>query len=352
MVVSFSGDKNFLEGLKKDKAPFLLGCCVTETSEIEGITQAGIEGMIYLTPTLDSEFLCDGEVKSLEDLAKTPKGVPTPALITRAVSLETPFSSIEILNLGFEKKPQIKNAKVHDFGIKPSGRIDQNAKIEAREIFEKGKAFAKEFKTKSDYIILAETTPAGTTTAYATALALGYEAKGLFSSSFKDNPKSIKEEVVQKALNHIDKKMDTFERLSVVSDNMLIFSAGFAMEASFEKKVLLGGGTQMAAVMIIIDRLLKEGEKACSENIALATTRWVYEDPNSDIEKLLSNLSFTPNAFYGDMSFKDSKLDILKLYDKGEAKEGVGAGAAIVYGYLRGLKQEDILQGVQRLLGV
>jgi NaMN:DMB phosphoribosyltransferase len=52
------------------------------------------------------------------------------------------------------------------------------------------------------------------------------------------------------------------------------------------------------------------------------------------------------------MSFKDSKLDILKLYDKGEAKEGVGAGAAIVYGYLRGLKQEDILQGVQRLLGV
>ena len=33
----------------------------TKTSQIEGITQAGIPGKIYLTPILDSEFLCTGE---------------------------------------------------------------------------------------------------------------------------------------------------------------------------------------------------------------------------------------------------------------------------------------------------
>ncbi len=350
MVVCFKGDKDFLNGLKDKKAPFLLACSTTKTCEIEGITQAGIPGMIHLTPTLDSEFLCEGEVKSLTDLAKTPKGVPTPALITRAVSLQTPYSFIEILDLGMAKKPQIQNCRLKEFDISPSNRIDKKADINAKEVFEKGRKYAKEFKSESEYIILAETTPAGTTTAYATALALGYEANGLFSSSFKNDPKSKKEEVVKKALSLIKKSDDIFDKLSKVSDNMLIFTAGFAMEASKSKRVILGGGTQMAAALMIVDSLLNLYE-ANTKNIALATTKWVYEDKNSDIKKLLELLSFSPNAFYGDFSFKNSKLDILKLYDQGEAKEGVGAGASIVYGYMRGAKEEDIVKGVERLLG-
>ena len=350
MVVCFRGDKNFLNDLKNKKAPFLLACSTTKTCEIEGITQAGIPGLIHLTPTLDSEFLCEGEVKSLKDLAKTPKGVPTPALITRAVSLKSSFSLISILDIGMAKKPIIKKCQYKSFGITPSNRIDKGADILAKEVFEKGRNFAKKFKTDKDFIILGETTPAGTTTAYATSLALGYDSWNLFSSSFKNDPKSIKDEVVKRALSLIKKEDNIFDILSKVSDNMLIFSAGFAMEASLNKKVILGGGTQMAAVMMIIDRLLNS-ENANVNNIALATTKWVYEDKNSNIEALLDMLSFTPNAFFGDFSFKNSKLDILKLYDKGEAKEGVGAGAAIVYGYTQGLKEDDIVKGVEELLG-
>ncbi len=350
MVVSFKGDKNFLKDLKNQQAPFLLACSTTKTCQIEGITQAGIPGLIHLTPTLDSEFLCDGVVKSLKDLAKTPKGVPTPALITRAVSKKAKFCKIEIIDVGMAEKPKIENCLFEDLGIPPSDRIDKNAKIDAKKVFEKGRDFAKRFDTKSDFVILAETTPAGTTTAYATALALGYDARGLFSSSFKDDPKSKKEQIVKKALSLIEEKEGVFEKLSKVSDNMLIFTAGFSMEISHKKKVILGGGTQMAAALMIIDKLL-ESFDANTKNLSLATTKWVYEDKNSDIKALLDMLSFTPSAFYADFSFEQSKLDILKLYDKGEAKEGVGAGAALVYGFMRGLSEEDIVKGVEELLG-
>jgi len=40
-----------------------------------------------------------------------------------------------------------------------------------------------------------------------------------------------------------------------------------------------------------------------------------------------------------------------KLYDEGEAKEGVGAGGALVYGILNGLGKEDITKEVEGFLG-
>ena len=57
-------------------------------------------------------------VRSLKDIAKTSKGVPTPALITRAVHLLNPFSNIELLNLGIEVIPQVDYFKIHNMQLK------------------------------------------------------------------------------------------------------------------------------------------------------------------------------------------------------------------------------------------
>jgi len=76
---------NETDSLPKGKADFLLAASVTRTCEIDGITQAGIPGKIPLTPTLDAEFITNEKVFSMPQLAETPTGVPTPALITRAV---------------------------------------------------------------------------------------------------------------------------------------------------------------------------------------------------------------------------------------------------------------------------
>ena len=348
------GSVDFLEFLRGKKATFLLSASVTKTCEIPQISQAGIPGKLYLTPTLDAEFLCVKEVRSLEDIAKTPKGVPTPALITRAIHELKAFSNIEILNLGMDVLPQIDYFKVHNFDIKSSNRIDEGAKIPAMEIFQKALEFGQNFQTNDDYVILAETIPAGTTTANATALALGYECEGYFSSSYKNNPSDIKNETIQKALQNLDSKADLFEKLSDISDNMIIFNAGFILGSRANNlKILLAGGTQMAAVLLVVNSILRSMDgQIDSSNLALATTKWIAKDTNSDIKALLEQLDFSINAYASDFDFSESSHPALKLYDEGEAKEGVGCGGALCYGTINGLSKIEITKKIESFLGV
>jgi len=351
MIQNITGKIDFIESLRGKKATFMLAMSNTDTANIEGITQAGIPGQIYLTPTLDSEFLTTGEVRSLDNVAVTPKGVPTPALITRAVHLLNPFSNIELINLGLEKLPKIDYFKIHDFSIKPSGSISDGANIDAQSLFQQGVAFGQKYKCKDDYIILAESVPSGTTTAKATALALGYDASKNFSSSFKEVPSDIRENTIQNALKNISSNDDIFKILGDVSDNMIIFNAGFILGLNNSTPIILAGGTQMACVLLVVNKILEvmQGEIETS-NLALATTSWIANDTNSDIKKLLEMCSFSINSYFDDFNFSLSQHPALKLYDEGEAKEGVGAGGALVYASLNGVSQEHVTKQVEEFL--
>ncbi|MCL4432288.1 MAG: TIGR00303 family protein [Epsilonproteobacteria bacterium] len=352
-IKTILGNNDFTEFLRGKKATFFLSLSNTKTANIAGITQAGIPGMIHLTPTLDAEFLCTGEVRSLKNIATTPKGVPTPGLITRAAHLLHPFSSLALLDLGLEVKPKIDYFPLYDFGIEPSGSIDTGANIDAMELFEKGVEFAEEYFCRSDYIILGESVPSGTTTALATSLALGYDTHDKFSSSFKNVPTDIKQHVVAQALSGCEGIDDLFEKLSRVSDNMLIFNAGLVLGLQKRKiTTVLAGGTQMAALLLVINSILKHTEQSISgHNLALCTTKWVHEDPNSEIKKLLEMVDFPVNAYYADFDFSLTEHPALKLYDEGEAKEGVGAGGALMYACLNGITQEQITRKVESFLG-
>ncbi len=348
------GKQDFLESLRGKDASFLLSCSVSNTCEIPNLSQAGIPGKLHLTPTLDAEYLTLKEVRSLDNIATTPKGIPTPALITRAVHELKPFKAIEILNLGFEIEPQIEHFEIHNFDLKPSGNIVNNASINAFEVFQKGVAFAQEYQAKGEYTILAETIPTGTTTATATAMALGYNCENCFSSSYKNVPSSLKQEVLQKALAHINTSMDVFEKLSAVSDNMIIFNAGFILGLQASKhKLILAGGTQMASVLLVVNSILQTmGGELDTSKVALCTTKWIAQDNNSDIKAILEQLDFPINAYSADFDFSHSKSEVLKLYDQGEAKEGVGAGGALVYGLINGLDKNSVVQKVEQLLGL
>jgi len=330
----------------------MLAMSNTATAHIAGITQAGIPGMIHLTPILDAEFLITGEVRSLPNVAETPKGVPTPALITRGVHLLSPYSHIELLDLGLEVQPKGDDLNIHHFDIQASGNITDGANINAKALFDKGVTFGKTYKYKDDYLILGESVPSGTTTATATALALGYDAKALFSSSFKDVPNNLREETLAKALAHVKGKTDLFDILGSVADNMLIFNAGFILGVNSRFPIVLAGGTQMACVLLVANSISKYmGAEVDSFKLALCTTKWVAEDEHSDIKALLEMLDFPINAYYADFDFSLSEHPALKLYDEGEAKEGVGAGGALMYGYLNGLSKESITRQVEGFLG-
>lgn len=352
MIKIILGNNDFIDALKSQKATFILALSNTKTANIPGITQAGIPGKLHLTPTLDAEFICTGEVKSLNNIAETPKGVPTPALMTRAIHLLNPYGRIELLNLGLEIIPQVADCKIHNFNIEPSQSIAKDANINSQAIFQKGLDFGKNYICKDDYIILGESVPSGTTTAMATALGLKYDAKDYFSSSFKEVPSDIRETTLKLALSNLDYNDDIFEVLSKVSDNMLIFNAGFIIGLNNTTKIILAGGTQMACVLLIVNKILKIlGKTLDMSNLALCTTKWVIEDKNSDIKALLKLLSFDINAYYSNFDFSETKHPALKLYDQGEAKEGVGAGGALMYGYLNSLSQKEITKQVESFLG-
>jgi len=332
------------------QADFLLAACVTYTCEIPNLTQAGIPGKIPLTPTLDAEFISTGKVFSLGDIAETPKGVPTPALITRAVQELTPFSSLQIINLGLQVEPQ--QSKLINLNILPSPSITDARAFDAKDIFGKGFAFGKEYQLQGDYLIIGESTPSGTTTAQASITALGYETKGLFASSFKDAPSSIKEETISAALSKLTSNMSLFEKLGHTADNMLVFLAGFILSASRRFNLVLAGGTQMAAVLLIANKIsARQAIHHDHRHLHLCTTKWIAEDADSDIEALLNQLDYRLKSYYADFSFEHSSHPALTLYDKGEAKEGVGAGAAIAYAFSQGLSEKELIQKIESYLG-
>ena len=221
------------------------------------------------------------------------------------------------------------------------------------EVFQKGLEFGQNYQTKDEYVILAETIPAGTTTANATALALGYECEGYFSSSFKNNPSDIKNETIKKAIENIDLNADIFERLSNVSDNMIIFNAGFILGSRANNlKVILAGGTQMASVLLTVNSILRSMDGVIdSSNLALCTTKWINKDEKSNIKALLEQLDFSINAYASDFDFSLSSHPALKLYDEGEAKEGVGCGGALCYASINGLTKENITKKIESFLG-
>lgn len=330
------GSVDLLEYLRGKQATFLLAGSVTKTSEIPNILQSENSTNSNLTPTLNAEFLCLKELKSLENITKTSKNILKPVLITRAVHELKPFSNIEILDLGLELKPKINYFKVHSFDIKPSARIDDGAKINAMEIFQKGVEFGTNYESKDDYIILSESAIGSEITAVATAKALGYKCDDFLSNCVNDVSRDIKNSTIETALNRIQLDDDVFTKLSNVSDNTLIFNAGFILGSTSKNlKVMLAGSIQMATVLLIVNSILESMQGAVdSSNIALCTSK---NKNNKNIKRLLDQLNFPINAYSSS-------------FDSNELEDSVGYGAALCYASINGVNKKELVSKIDSLL--
>ena len=51
-----------------------------------------------------------------------------------------------------------------------------------------------------------------------------------------------------------------------------------------------------------------------------------------------------------EFSFADAEIPVLKRYDDGEAKEGVGAGACLAYAAVNGLSNEAVLREIEIIM--
>ncbi len=292
----------------------------TDVSLIPGISIAGPSPeATHYTPALDVEYLLTGRPITLDRVPVTPTGIPTPAVVTRALTTDLPKL---VVDAGSRHPPQIPRVTL---GGAPGGDIRKGAlPRRAVETIAKNGYTLGEQLGKLGRVAIGESIPGGTTTAMAILIALGYNAWGRTSSAAPNNPKELKIAIVKEALSRLKTPADPITAVSEVGDPVHIAIASIALGVvKTGGEVYLAGGTQMAAAAALYKALGGDVGK-----LAVVTTRWVVEDKTADFFGLMEEVG-VKRIYHSTVSFKDSKCRGLRAYEEGYVKEGVAMGYAL-----------------------
>lgn len=319
---------------------FLCVLSNTDTARVPGISAAGKSPeVIDYTPACDAELVTFGKTVSMSEPPMT--GIsPTPAVITRAAMLMTgiPFMFIKS---GLRVVPRIP---LLDVGGRPGASITTGKAVQdAVLIFENAVELGRQLKQLSDMVIIGESVPGGTTTAMCVLKALGISAK--VSSSFSQNPLSIKEKLVNEALQSAGISEgcladDPMLAMKYFGDPMMPCVCGL-VKGLGKTDIMLAGGTQMMAVMAILKLMGLKG------SVSIATTRFVADDPTASFLDTVSALGAV--SYIADPGFNLSRNQGLKMYESGVVKEGVGAGGAMLAAGLMGFGRDAFRAEVEKV---
>lgn len=314
----------------------------TEVCRIPGISMAGAHpAMVPFTAPADADLLWWGAPRVVDAIPMDPQGHPTPGLITRAAQLEAHFSVLVIRAGSFVPPacPYIETATA------PGGRPDEYPAVpEATRLFEWGKTLGTMLARAEDPLVIGESVPGGTTTAFLLLRALGYE--GMVSSAGPENPISLKEALWQRTTQRLGNALRTLpenplQAVAELGDPMQPLAAGLAAGAAGTCRVILAGGTQMLAVAALARRMGQETP------LTVATTTYVARDPSAHFLTLAERIGVEPWA--APLDFSRSAHAGLRDYEKGFVKEGVGAGGAVWYAAFRGIATDRVIARTEEL---
>jgi len=331
--------QNFLETIKSGKSLFAFVISYTETCEIPGITFAGADkNSIQFTPPADAEYLHYGYCKTIDKIPMTPDGKPTPGLLTKT-ALESSSIPHLTINAGSKISPQLPFIETGlPFG-KNISIEDAMTDSEVSQAVDFGRILGRSLASLTDCLVIGESIPGGTTTALAVLRALGFDAK--VSSSIPENPVELKNQIVESALKRIDSD-HPYSIVAKVGDPMIPFVAGMLSSASGVSKVMLAGGTQMAAVLAFASKIGFN-----EENTIIGTTSYITNDENANFKELVQKIANIP-IISVDPDLKNSRHSGLRAFSEGFAKEGVGAGGCIISSMLKtGNDSEKFLKMVE-----
>ncbi len=312
---------NFIDALKSDHSLFSLVISYTETCEIPGITFAGADkDSIKFTPPADAEYLYYGYCKTIDTIPMTPDGKPTPALLTKT-ALESSSIPHIVINAGSKIHPQlpfIQTNLSHGRNISVESAMSDSQVSQAVDY---GRMVGRNLASMTDCLIIGESIPGGTTTALAVLRGLGFKAK--VSSSIPTNPIELKNEIANSALERLTSD-NPYHVISEVGDPMIAFVSGMLSSASETTKVMLAGGTQMAAVLGFASKIGFN-----EPNTAIGTTSYILGDSSANFKSLVPEIADIP-IISVNPGLENSKFSGLKAFSQGFAKEGVGAGGSII----------------------
>ncbi len=348
--------------LSKDSA-FVLALGATETSNIAGISAAGITPEARrLTPAVDAEALILGRTVDGAPIPVSPAGIVSPVVITRAC-LQMIAQMPEIIDCGTFVSPKSKTVTAGTVVARCLSTGDAIDDDVVMDLFEFGCSYGQRLSETHDLISCAECVPGGTTTAMAVLTALGLDVRNLLSSSLPVSNHASRFNIVEVGLRNAGLSTEEFQQkplqcVARVGDPMQAVVAGIVMTASQSCPVLLCGGSQMIAVYALAEALLKTTSEfswtpnnevrqrlQCADglqqlhlqqlrrNTLVITTKWVALDQTANMKEL-ARLTETPFAC-SCPDFNSSRHVGLRAYEQGNVKEGVGAGGAMALAHLK-----------------
>jgi uncharacterized protein (TIGR00303 family) len=335
-IASLNQSYSTLNEFSTSSPIFICVISYTGTSEIPGITMAGANvDLLKFTSAADSEFLYYGYCKCINRVPVTPDGKPTPAIVTRSALLLTGIPFL-IVDAGSKIKPYIPYIS---FNVGSGNNIKSHDAIDIGDVkkaFDYGIVLGKQLSKSNDLVVVGESVPGGTTTALGVLIALGIDARFKMSSSMPENPHVLKNDIVDECIKRVGisyggLKEDPFRAISLFGDPMIPSVAGIAAGVMSSKgRVMLAGGTQMCAVVAILNSL-----HIPIDNLCIGTTSYVARDRSSNLVDLMKLISADIPIYSSNLHMIESSKPGLRAFAKGYVKEGVGSGGVSITSMLK-----------------
>ena len=323
---------------------FILVTGGTDIGRIPGISVAGSnpEVLPYTAPA-DADLLWWGETFVTDAIPVDPQGHPTPALITRAARVLADFPTM-IVRAGTYLPPVCPFLET---GADPGGDPRTGPSVpQASRLWDAGFSLGRLFSKMNETVVIAETIPGGTTSAFLLLRALGHD--GMVSSAGPQNPAGLKERMCSDVAKRLGiqpggMKGRGLDVVREMGDPMQAVAGGLAAGSLGNAQVVLAGGTQMLAVAALVRDI------GLKEPMTVATTRYVIEDPSADFESIAASVNV--DTWAARLDFSKSPFPGLADYERGYVKEGVGAGGAVWYAEKLGVSCEEVTLAVNELYG-
>lgn len=313
---------------------FVLVVGTTHTATIKGISAAGANPDLMLhTPAADVEIVEYGQPVLAPVTPVSPAGCPTPAVVTRAVRDLVGFDVV-VVDAGLATRTAAPTVTV---GEHPGADVrDAEPVPYAADVFERSHQLGQ--KLPDEELVIGESIPGGTTTALGVLSALGEPYR--VSSSLSENPITLKQEIVTAALEESGLREgelagDPVLAMQLMGDPVLAAVTGLALGAvERDAAVTLAGGTQMIAAGALIRHF------DVHTPVGLATTSFVADDETADLRTAVRALEMELTVT--DPGFDQTNHVALERYRRGEAKEGVGMGGALMLAKQEGIAMSEI----------
>lgn len=209
-------------------------------------------------------------------------------------------------------------------------------------------------------LLLAECVPGGTTTAQAVLTGLGVSVQGLISGSARQPPQQLKQQLVEQGLQRAQLSGSPSPQavLAAVGDPFQAVAAGVLISA--RQPLLLGGGSQMAAVVALaLASLPNQQRQALADRVLIGSTAWLAQETISGhgmsalgclLDEVGQRFGVSLAGLASGVRFHTSRQPALRDYEDGFVKEGVGAGGLLLLAQLQGHPIEALVEDCDRAM--